>query len=63
MTVKEKLRRYIQTRKTPVTAEQVAERMCCSRQTARAAMLALLKEGVVKEVLIAVKNKYVKGII
>jgi predicted ArsR family transcriptional regulator len=63
MTIKEKLRRYMANRKTPVTAAQIAERMACHEGKAREAMNELIKEGVVKEVLVACKNRYVKGII
>lgn len=63
MTVKEKLQRYLAQRKTPLTVAQIAERMACHKSTALHAMNELIKEGVVKEVFVAVKNKYVKGII
>lgn len=62
MTVKEKLRRYLQNRKTPVTAKQICERMGCSVDAARGAMNALIKEGVAKEVVVAVEGRYVKGV-
>jgi predicted transcriptional regulator len=62
-TVKEKLINYLKTRKTPVTIEQVSTRMFCSKGTASEAMNELIKEGLVKEVLVATKNRYVKGII
>jgi hypothetical protein len=37
--------------------------MACHKSTALHAMNELIKEGVAKEVFVAVKNKYVKGII
>ena len=62
--VKDKLKDYIRTRKTPITVAQIAERMACHESTALYAMNELIKEGVVKEVLVASKtNRYVKGII
>lgn len=63
MSVKDKLARLMKTRKTPMTAQQIAERMACSHTTALRAMNDLIKEGVVKEVMVAVKNKYAKGIL
>jgi predicted transcriptional regulator len=64
MPVKEKLKAYIKTRKTPLTLEHICTRMFCSRTTAAKAMNELIKEGVVKEVLVASKtNRYVRGIV
>jgi predicted ArsR family transcriptional regulator len=63
MSLKEKLREYLPTRKTPMTAEMIAKRFSCSPKTALKAMSKLIKEGVVREVLIATKSRYVKGIL
>jgi predicted ArsR family transcriptional regulator len=63
MSLKEKLREHLPTRKTPMTAEMIAERFGCARKTALAVMSQLIKEGVAKEVLVASKRRYVRAII
>jgi len=63
MTLKEKLKAYLPSRKTPMTAEMIAERFGCNRATAAKAMRQLIEEGVVKEVLVASKKRYVRAII
>ena len=63
MILKDKLRIYMRTRKTPMTAEMIARRFGCVHDTALKAMNKLIKEGVVKQVHVAVNNRYVKGIL
>jgi hypothetical protein len=46
-----------------MTAEMITKRFGCVHDTALKAMNKLIKEGVVKEVLVAVNNRYVKGIL
>jgi predicted HTH transcriptional regulator len=63
MSLKEKLRKYLPTRKTPMTAEMIAERFGYAHKTALKAMSKLIKEGVAKEVLVASKKRYVRAIL
>ena len=62
MILKDKLLAYLKTRKTPMTAEMIAKRFGCVHDTALKAMNKLIKEDVVKEVLVAVEGRYVKGV-
>jgi predicted ArsR family transcriptional regulator len=63
MSVADKLLPYLRTRKTPVTAWDIAERMDCTTDTARAAMVALIKAGLVKDVLVSRNKRYVRGVL
>lgn len=63
MSVADKLLPYLRTRKTPVTAWDIAERMGCATDTARVAMVALIKAGLVKDVLVARNRRYVRGVL
>ena len=62
MKVKDKTLAYVKTRKTPVTAKMIAQRFGCTHATAVKAMRKLLDEQLVKEVLVAEGNRYVRGI-
>lgn len=62
MLIKEKLLIYMRTLKTPLTAAMISKRFGCSYQTALKAMRDLVKDGAVKEVLVAGERKYVKGV-
>jgi predicted transcriptional regulator len=61
--LRDKLLAHLKTRKTPMTAEMIAERFGCARTTASDVMNKLIKEGVVKEILIAARSRYVKGVL
>jgi predicted ArsR family transcriptional regulator len=61
--LRDKLLAHLKTRKTPMTAEMIAKRFGCVHDTALKAMNKLIKEGVVKEVHVAVNNRYVKGVL
>lgn len=63
MSVADKLLSYLRTRKTPVTAWDIAERMDCTVSTARIAMVALVNAGVVKDVLVSRNSRYVRGVL
>lgn len=63
MILKEKLKAYLPTRKTPMTAEMIVARFGCSNATAVKVMSQLIKEGAVQVVLVASKKRYVRGIL
>jgi len=60
--LRDKLLAHLKTRKTPMTAEMIAERFGCARTTALGVMQSLIKEGAVQQVLVANQNRYVKGV-
>ena len=63
MILKEKLKAYLLTRKTPMTAEMIVARFGCSNATAVKVMSQLIKEGAVREMLVASNKRYVRGVL
>lgn len=62
MILRDKLLAHLKTRKTPMTANMIAQRFGCVRSTAVEVMRRLVEEGAVQEMLVAEGNRYVRGI-
>jgi hypothetical protein len=62
MILKEKIWKYLQKRKTPVTAFQIAERFCCQVDSARKAMRQLIRDDLAEPVFVLRTNKFVMAI-